>query len=31
MKGKVKKVYIRNKLIFSDGKVLAKPGLGRVL
>lgn len=31
VKGKVKKVYIRNKLVFDNGKVIAKPGSGRVL
>jgi dihydroorotase-like cyclic amidohydrolase len=29
--GKVKKVYIRGELVFDDGKVIAKPGSGRVL
>ena len=31
LKGKVKKVYIRKKLIFENGKFLVKPGLGKVL
>lgn len=29
--GKVKRVYIRGELVFENGKVLAKPGSGRVL
>lgn len=31
VKGKVKKVYIRNKLVFDNGKILVNPGFGRVL
>lgn len=31
LKGKVKKVYIRNKLVFENNKFLVKPGTGRVL
>lgn len=31
LRGKVKKVYLRNKLVFADNKVIAKPGSGRVL
>ena len=31
LKGKVKKVYIRNKLVFADNKFLVKPGFGKVL
>lgn len=30
-KGKVKKVYIRNKLVFADNKFLVKPGWAKVL
>lgn len=29
--GKVKRVYLHGKLVFEDGKVLAKPGSGTVL
>jgi carbamoyl-phosphate synthase/aspartate carbamoyltransferase/dihydroorotase len=29
--GKVKKVYIRGNPVFEDGKVLAKPGSGRII
>ena len=29
--GRVKKVYIRGELVFENGKVIAKPGSGRVL
>lgn len=29
--GKVKKVYIRGELVFEEGKVVAKPGSGRIL
>ncbi|MEK9178598.1 MAG: dihydroorotase family protein [Patescibacteria group bacterium] len=31
LKGKIKKVYIRNKLVFDNGRILVKPGFGRVL
>ena len=31
LKGKIKKVYIRNKLVFENGKILAKPGSARLL
>ncbi|EKD85673.1 MAG: CAD protein [uncultured bacterium] len=31
LKGKVKKVYIRNKLVFDNGKFLVKPSFARVL
>ena len=31
LKGKVKKVYIRNKLVFEDNKFLVKPGFAHVL
>lgn len=31
LKGRVKKVYIRNKLVFSDNKFLVKPGFGHLL
>lgn len=31
LKGKVKKVYIRNKLVFDNGKFLVKPGFGHLL
>lgn len=31
LKGRVKKVYIRNKLVFDNGKFLVKPGSGKVL
>lgn len=31
LKGKVKKVYIRNKLVFADNKFLVKPGFARLL
>ncbi len=30
LKGRVKKVYIRNKLVFDNGKFLVKPGSGRL-
>ena len=29
-KGKIKKVYIRNKLVFDNGKFLVKPGFGHL-
>lgn len=31
LKGKVKKVYIREKLVFDNGKILVKPGWAKVL
>lgn len=31
LKGRVKKVYIREKLVFENGKVLVNPGFGKVL
>ena len=31
LKGRVKKVYIRNKLVFESGKILAKPGFGKII
>lgn len=31
LKGKVKKVYIRNKLVFENNKFLVKPGFGRII
>lgn len=31
LKGKVKKVYIRNKLVFDNNKFLVKPGFGHLL
>lgn len=31
LKGKVKKVYIRDKLVFENNKFLVKPGFGKVL
>jgi len=31
LKGKVKKVYIREKLVFNNGKILVNPGFGNVL
>ncbi|MBI2621109.1 MAG: dihydroorotase family protein [Candidatus Levybacteria bacterium] len=31
LKGRVRKVYIRNRLVFDNGKVLAKPGSTKVL
>jgi len=30
VKGKVKRVFIRGKKVFEDGKILAKPGFGQV-
>lgn len=31
VKGKVKKVILRGKTVFEDGKVLAKPGSGKII
>ena len=31
VKGKVKEVYLHRKLVFKNGKVLAKPGSGKVI
>lgn len=31
LRGKVKKVYIRNKLVFENNKFLVKPGFGKIL
>lgn len=31
LRGKVKKVYLRDELVFDSGKILAKPGYGKVL
>ena len=31
VKGKVKRVYIRGEKVFADGKILAKPGFGRII
>ncbi len=31
LKGRVKKVYIRNKLVFENGKILVKPGFAHVI
>lgn len=31
LKGRVKKVYIRNKLVFENGKFLVSPGFGKVV
>lgn len=31
LRGKVKKVYIRNKLVFDDGKFLVEPGFAHVI
>ena len=31
LRGRVKRVYIRNKLIFTDNKFLVQPGFGKVL
>jgi dihydroorotase len=31
VKGKVRRVFIRGKKVFEDGKILAKPGSGKIL
>lgn len=31
VKGRVKKVWIRNKKVFENGKILAKPGAGQII
>lgn len=31
VKGKVKKVYIRGKKVYEDGKILVKPGFGKII
>lgn len=31
VRGKVKRVFIRGKKVFEDGKILAKPGSGKIL
>lgn len=31
VRGKVKKVYIRGKKVFENGKLLAKPGFGKII
>lgn len=31
VRGKIQKVFIRGKKVFEDGKILAKPGFGKIL